>query len=136
MGLAQTENQLTWSASVTISVTAAGNSTSDSQAIAENAINGAIYVKSDNAGTPASGDELTIKILYSGGDPDADPDSTDEYETSANAAVSGVIDTNLEDPGLIKIPVDTAAIGFELYVENAGASAMTVSAQYVEQTAT
>ena len=140
MGISRTETQIKWSGSNSSSVAAAGSDTSDSQSISENAIAAAVFVKADNNGTPADGDEVEIKILYTGGDPDADPDSADEYEDSAGGNVAAVIDTyNDADPGLRKININTAAKGFKVYAENtqsSGGNSITVSAQYVEQTAT
>lgn len=137
MAISKTKSQILWGGSSTIAVAAAGNSTSDAQAISDNAVSAGLVIKADNAGTPASGDELSVKILYTHGDPDADPDVADEYDTAANAGIVAVLDTNAEDPVVVSIPIAVAATGFKVYVSNGAASnSLTVSAQYVEQTAT
>ena len=135
MAISKTLYQIEWSGSDSQSVSSSGNATSDARAIADNAISGTLLIKADNAGTPAAGDAITARILYEIGDPDADPDTADEYTTAEHAAPIE-IDTNLEDPAIIRVPIDVTMNSFKLYVENgASSNSITVSAQYAEQTA-
>lgn len=137
MAISKTGYNVKWSTANSQSVAAAGNATSDERAIADNAIAGVLRVKASNNGTAASGDIGTAKILYNGGDPDADPDSADEFGTVEHAA-PWELDTYLESGGVVQvdIPIDVTMYGFKLYVENGAASnGITFSAEYIEQTA-
>lgn len=134
MAIAKSQTQVTWTSSNSSTITSGSNDTSDAVSISDSAFNGLVEVKVDNSGTPASGDECIIKILHTLGDPDADPDSADEYATVEHA-IPIVCDTNVEDPVIVTVPVNTAATSFKVYAENNGASSMVVSAQYSEQTA-
>lgn len=137
MALAKAQSQITWSTSDTVSVGSSSSDTSDEQSISDDAVAGELTVKADNAGTPASGDVLDVKILYNNGDPDADPDSADEFDTSANARVVRKLDTNSEDPVIVSIPIRISAKSFKVFVENqASSNSITASAQYNEQTFT
>ena len=68
MAITKEQDQVKWSASNSTSVSAGSNDTSDEVAIHDTAIGGRVVVKADNAGTPAAGDVLFIKILYEIGD--------------------------------------------------------------------
>lgn len=133
MAISKSQTQVEWSGADTKSVSSSGNATSDAVVIADTAIAGSLTIKADHSGSPASGDEILAGILYTTGDPDVDPDSADEYDTPGHA-LPIVLDTNTENPAIKTIPVDTSATGFKLFVENDGASSITVSAQYSEQT--
>lgn len=133
MAIAKTQTQVEWASADTKAVTTGSNATSDAVAIADNAIAGSLTIKADHSGSPASGDEILAYVLYTTGDPDVDPDSADEYDTPGHV-LPIVLDTNTEDPAIKTIPIDPAATGFKLRVENDGASTITVSAQYSQQT--
>lgn len=133
MAIAKSQTQVEWSTNDTVSVGSGSNSTSDAVSISNTAVAGSLQIKADNAGTPTSGDEVSIKILYTNGDPDVDPDSADEYDTPAHA-LPIVLDTNAEDPAIKTIAINTSAKGFKVYADNQAASSVTVSAQYSEQT--
>ncbi len=119
------------------SIAAAGNATSDAHSMGDETIDAQVIVKADNAGTPASGDELTVKILATVGDPDADPDSADEYTTTSHAKVVAVLDTNSEDPAISgPIGIPPALKGIKVYASNgASSNAIVASAQIREKAA-
>lgn len=136
MPLTKQDTQVKWSASDSVSVTAGGSQTSDEVAIADNAISAMLHLKADNSGTPASGDRILVKILANCQDPDADPDSADEFATQEVVGTIKVLDTNLVDPALDSIPIPTTLKSFKVYMESEAASnAITVSAQLREQLA-
>lgn len=110
----------------TKSVTSGGTATSDAVTVPSTAVAGRVICKADNAGTPASGDVAKWFQLTRD---DPDNDTTDEDTGSAHGQYLGVLDTNANDPAVggawpLKLPADS----LKLYVENDGASSMTVSA--------
>lgn len=129
----KSETQVEWSTADTISLTT-GSPTATSDAVSINAddVEAVIEVKGDNSGTPASGDYVEVRILYTAGDPDVDPDSADEYTTVNNAPIVGRLDTNLEDPAIILIEdIPTSAKALKVYLEsNAASNTIVCSAQY------
>ena len=74
MALTISETQVEWSTSDSVSVTSGSNQTSDEVSVTQTSIARELKVKADNAGTPASGDTIEIKILINAGDVDADPE--------------------------------------------------------------
>lgn len=135
MAIAKAQTQVQWAGANLLSVLSGGNGTSDAVPIADAAIAGSLTIKADNDGVPAAGDVLSVYILYSTGDPDADPDAADEYDTYQHV-LPIELNTFTEDPAIKTIPIDPAATKFQLHVRNAAASAVTISAQYSEQTNT
>jgi hypothetical protein len=133
MAVSKNEIQVKWSASDTVSVTFGSNATSDEITLSGTAASWMVQVKADNAGTPASGDELKVFILLSTGDPDADPDSADEFDTVGHAQHVMTLDTNTEDPAILtRWPLPPAKKA-KVYVENdASSNSITVSAQVYE----
>lgn len=132
MAISKAETQVEWSTADTISVTSGSNQTSDEVTVNAADISGSLMVKADNAGTPVSGDYIDVKILYTLGDPDVDPDSADEFDDAAVSPVVARLDTNAVDPARVSnIPIDTNASGFKVYLEsNAASNSITCSAQY------
>ena len=82
-----------WSASGSVSLTS--NTTrvaSDAVTVHADAVEGAIQVKADNAGTPASGDTIDLWVVWS-------VDGTN-YDTEEHAQFLGRLDTyGTNDPG-------------------------------------
>jgi len=130
MAITRTETQVLWAAAVTKSVAAAGAETSDAFTFPVDQGGISISIKADNAGTPAAGSTLDVYVLLTNGDPDADADSADEYDSTGHGRFLCQIDTNTDDPAHITVELSTAAQGGKLYVENNDATnAVTVSAQ-------
>jgi hypothetical protein len=134
MALSRQEVQVTWSASNSTPVTSGSNATSDEVTIDATSVERYLIVKADNGGTPTSGDTIEVKILMNAGDPDADPDSADEFGTAETCTVVQVLDTNAVDPCIgdaIPIPFGQS---FKVRVDsNAASNSITVSAQMNEQ---
>lgn len=115
---------------VTFSIAAGANKDSDAMAMPANAVDAELIVKADNDGVPAAGDELTVRLLGSTGDPDADPDSADEFTSPVTAVPVAILDTNAEDPAISNpIPIPASLKAYKVRGENGGASGITVSAQ-------
>lgn len=93
MAITKPSTQVEWSGADTISVTSGATQTSDAVTIDATTVGLSLTVKADNAGTPASGDTISVYVLHSTGDPDVDPDNTDEYDDPGTLVA--VLDTNL-----------------------------------------
>lgn len=133
MAIRKTQTQVQWAGANSISVASGAGQTSDAVAIADKAIAGSVTIKAKHSAAPVSGDEVRAYVLYTVGDPDADPEAADEYDTHQHA-LPVVLDLNTEDPAQKTVQIDTAATGLKIRVVNDGAAAVTVSAQYSEQT--
>lgn len=138
MALTRTESQITWSSADSITLSAATASTSD--AFTFDATDGAasIQVDANNAGTPASGDILNVRIAWTTGD--VLGDTADDYDTSEHAQLLMVLDTygtNTpgEDPARKTVDIPTSAKGFKLVVDspNAATRNMVVRARVTTQ---
>lgn len=133
MAFTKSQVQVTWSAANSVSVSTTSSQESDVVTLDTSSSNvcwkGSITVKSDNAGTPDSTDKTTFKLLFSNGDPDAEADSADEYDSN-EVAPGIVLDTNVVDPAIATFEIPVGAKSFKLRAENAGTTnATTVSAQ-------
>lgn len=136
MAITRTLTQITWNTgNNTQSCTAATGYSSDAISMPEAAFGATITVKADNNGTPASGDTVDVYARYTVGDPDAEPDSADEYDTVEHARYLGQLntyasDTPGEDPAIKTFEVSAVVKGLYLYVyNNAASNGITVSAQ-------
>lgn len=110
MGLGRTEQQVTWSAANTKTLTAATRSDSDEITIDSSVVAMSLTVSVDNQGTPASGDVLNVYIKWSNGDLDAGGGAND-YDTDEYAMPFMVLDTYAtntpgEDPATRTLPLD------------------------------
>ena len=131
MAASKNEQQVTWSASNSASVTAGGSQTSDAVTASSTMVDQGIMVKADNAGTPASGDTVDFYLLPTTGDPDGA--GSDEYVTAGHGYYLGQVDTNLEDPAIAYYEIPSAMKGWELYAaSNAASNSITVSAAAYE----
>lgn len=134
MAITRSQSQVKWSAANTQSVTAGGTNTSDAVAIDATAVALSLTVKADNAGTPASGDTIEVYVKYTTGDPDADPDSADEFDSPGTLVM--VLDTNANDPAIKTVPLQISPTYFKVtVVSNAASNSITVSAEAQEKRA-
>ncbi len=62
MAVANNEQQVTWSSSDSVSVSAGGTQTSDAVTFSTTAFAAMITFKADNSGTPAAGDTVDFNI--------------------------------------------------------------------------
>lgn len=134
MAVSRTQTQVAWSTNATISLTTGAPAVdSDAVTFGASTFDATVSVKADNAGTPASGDTVDVYALYTNGDPDAAPDSADEFDTSAHAEYLGTLDTDTEDPAIKTFRLKAAAKGVKVRCEsNAASNSITASAQITE----
>ena len=134
MAITKAENQVTWSAANSVSVTAGSNQTSDVVTLDVTCFNAAITLKADNSTTPAADDQIYVWLLQTSGDPDGT--GADEYSTVKHAKLLSILDTYSEDPAIETISIPTANKSFKIYAEGATAgttNSITVSATITEQ---
>jgi hypothetical protein len=111
------------------SVSSSGNATSDVMSPPGDAVQGWLMLKTDNDGTPASGDVVKWTYECTTGDPDADPDSTDEHVEEVHGPILDRHDTNAKDPAKSG-PFSIPPLDYQLYADNESSGrAQTVSAQ-------
>lgn len=135
--MTRNETQITWSAASSKSVAFGATDTSDTFSFTTNCWDASIQLSADNDGTPASGDTVEFRILYTGGD--ILGDSGDDFDTTEHATLLAVLDTFStntpgEDPARLTVPLPTvAAKGFRILASNKSAGrAITVRARVVE----
>ncbi|MHA2377344.1 MAG: hypothetical protein ACXAB9_14385 [Candidatus Thorarchaeota archaeon] len=135
MTVAQNQLQIEWSTADSVSVSSGSSQTSDAKDFSDTAFDALVTLKADNGGTPASGDTVDFYALLSCGDPDADPDSADEFPNDENDALFlARLDTNANDPAIATVPIPIAeAVKIYAY-NNAGSNSITVSACILEKT--
>ena len=131
------ETQITWNAATSKSVGQASTETSDAFTFNAGCWDAAIQLSADNDGSPAAGDLIEFRILYTNGD--ILGDSGDDFDTAEHAALIAVLDTWAsstpgEDPARLTVPLPTmAAKGFMLRASNKSTGrAITVRARVVE----
>lgn len=132
MALTRVENQVTWSASNSVSVTSGSNQTSDAVSLDATCVQSAITCKADNAGTPAAGDIINFYWASSAGDPDGA--GTIEYPTDVvNMIHLCRIDTNDTDADSKTVSLPNVPYRGKVYaLSGASANAITVSATIEE----
>lgn len=137
MAVSKALQQIQWGAANSVSVTAGAAQTSDAITFGAASFVGAIQLKADNSsGSPASVDKVDFYALFTLGDPDANPDSADEYDTTTQGTWLATLDTTISDPCLTTVQLNVIAKGMKLYAKNnATANAITVSAQIYEGSA-
>jgi hypothetical protein len=119
MASSKVETAIVWSAAASVTLSS-NNAWSVSDAIAFNVEDwdGEVVVYVDNAGTPASGDTVTVGILYSDGN--VDGSAGDDYVNVENYEFLALLDTynNQASGGIVSrtVPVRTANKGFKLCV--------------------
>ena len=121
MSSSKVETAITWptaAASVNLS---SNNAWSLSEAVAFNIEDwdGEVQIWADNAGTPASGDTVTVGILYSDGN--VDGSAGDDYVNAENFEFLALLDTYgaQASGGIVSrtVPVRTANKAFKLCVQ-------------------
>lgn len=136
MAITRAENQVTFSAANSVSVSANSSQTSDAITLDATCIAAQVSLKADNAGTPAAADKINVYLLQTSGDPDGA--SSDEYDTAKHGLLLATLDTSLEDPAMATVPLPIPQKGAKLlfsgtdYVTTQG---ITVSATITEQRA-
>jgi len=134
MAVANNEQQVTWSSSNSVSVSAGSSQTSDTVTFSSAAFEGMVTLKADNNSTPASGDTVDFYALLSCGDPDGA--SADEYPNDDSDGIFlARLDTDADDPAIATVAMPIAK-GVKIYAKsNASSNAITVSACINEKTA-
>lgn len=112
------ENQITWSAAQSITISSATRVLSDEYVFnAADRDVAVLQVHVDNQGTPASGDYVTVDIVWTAGD--ILGDTGNDYDTAEYAERLGIIDTFAtntpgEDPARRSWHIPAHAKGFKL----------------------
>ena len=134
MAVANNEQQVTWSSTNSVSISAGGNQMSDAVSFSSTTFDAMITLKADNNGTPASDDTIDFYALLSCGDPDGS--ASDEYPNDDSDGIFlASLDTNADDPAIATVGIPVAK-GVKLYAKsNAASNAITVSACINEKTA-
>lgn len=143
MALGRTEQQITWAAANTKTLSAATRADSDEIVIDSSCVAISVQVRCDNAGTPASGDVLNVYVKWTNGDLDAGGGAND-YDTDEYAMPLMVLDTYAtntpgEDPATRTLPIDpNMGKAFKLSIDspNAATRNMVVNARCTMRTAT
>jgi len=134
MAVGNNEQQVTWSSSDSVSVTAGGTQTSDAVTFSATAFAAMVTLKADNNGTPASDDTVDFYALLSCGDPDGS--SSNEYPNDDSDGIFlARLDTNADDPALATVVLPVAKAVKIHARSNASSNAITVSACINEKTA-
>ena len=133
MTVANHEQQVTWNASNSVSVSAGGAESSDAITLSTSAFAAMITLKADNSSAPASGDTVDFYALLSCGDPDGA--GADEYPNDdSDGMFLARLDTNADDPAVATVVVPVAK-AVKLYAKNnSSGRAITVSACINEKT--
>lgn len=134
MAVKRTLKQVLFGSSPSTPVNSGSERMSNPVEIDEKAIGGSVQVKAAQGGTPSSGDELMVKLVFSNGDPDTDPDATDEFDSYQHAPPR-MLDMATGDPAIKSFPIPPWPKSFRIYFQNEGAAPIEVSAQYSEKTA-
>ena len=134
MAVANNEQQVTWSSSDSVSVTAGATQTSDAVTFSATAFAAMITLKADNNGTPAGDDTVDFYALLSCGDPDGS--SSDEYpHDNSDCIFLARLDTNADDPAVATVALPVAKAVKVHARSDAASNAITVSACINEKTA-
>lgn len=125
MAITRAENQVTWSAANSLSVSAASTGTSDAMSLDATCFAAMAHCYADNASTPAAGDTVDFYILMSGGDPIGTGGDVFDNSAVAHATFLCTIDTNSADPAQRSVPLPLPHKTFKIFARNndAGAAA-------------
>lgn len=120
MASSRPETGITWSSAASVTLSSATASTSDAFSYNLEDWDAELAVHVDNAGTPASGDVVNVRVAYSGGN--IDGSAGDDYATTEHAESVGRLDTWStnspgEDPALLVVPLRTGAKALKLVVD-------------------
>lgn len=115
MAVSKNEVQVTWSAANTKTLNTNNWVISDEITLNDSDWQAMVQARGDNAGTPASGDTVEIRVLYTTGDVDNGggsddyPDVNTSGSTASQAPLLGVLDTyNNYDPDTFTRPISLA----------------------------
>ena len=134
MTVANHEQQVTWSSSNSVSLSAGGAQTSDAITLSTSAFAAMITLKADNSSAAASGDTVDFYALLSCGDPDGS--AGDEYPNDDSDGIFlARLDTNADDPAIVTVSLPMAKAAKIYAKSNASSNAITVSACMNEKTA-
>ncbi len=134
MTVANNEQQVTWSSSNSVSISAGSRQTSDGVTLSTSAFAAMITLKADNNGTPAGGDTVDFYALLSCGDPDGS--GSDEFPNDDSSGIFlARLDTGADDPALATVALPVAKAVKLCAVSSAASNAITVSACINEKTA-
>lgn len=132
MALTRAETQVTWpTAADSKSVAAGADETSEEFNLDDTCVEAEIQLKADNSTSAASDDIIDFYLVQTLGDPDADPDSADEFDTAGHALFLARLDTSSEDPAIKTVPIPVVSKGAKVIANgsNAGTTnAITCSA--------
>lgn len=141
MASSKSESQITWSTSNTKTLSTNSWVISDELLFNVEDWSGMIQFRADNSGTPASGDTVEIRYLYTVGDLDNGGGPTNDYpdantsgSTVSRSELAVLLDTyNNYDPDGSAVPVNTAAKGVKIAARAAqGATrAIVLSARFI-----
>lgn len=139
MALTKNEQQVTWSAASSVTVSSAAVVWSDPITLDATDFAGSLQVHADNQGTPASGDVCDVHVAYTTGD--ILGDSGDDYDTPDHSLRVLKLDTYPtntpgEDPACATVPIDVAGMkGLQVGVScpQAATRNITVRARLVTQ---
>lgn len=140
MSSSKVEAQITWSGSNTKTLSTNNWVISDELPFNVEDWRGAVQFRADNTGTPANGDTVEIRYLYTAGDLDNGggandyPDVNTSGSTAARGEVAAILDTyNNYDPDGVVVTVNTATKGVKIAARAAqGATRpIVVSCRYI-----
>lgn len=121
MASSRTETQVPWGGSNTKSLNTNSWFVTDEVLFNGEDWDGEVQIRADNSGTPASGDTVEVRILYTAGDldngggPNDYPDVNTAGSTAARAEFAALLDTyNNYDPDGTTVPVRTGHKGFKI----------------------
>lgn len=140
MASSKPESQITWGGANTKTLNTNNWFVSDELLFNIEDWDGGVQFRVDNSGTPASGDTVEIRYLYTSGDVDNGggandyPDVNTAGSTAATAEGAAFLDTyNNYDPDGVFVEVNTAAKGVKIAARAAqGATrSIVLSARYI-----
>src|SRR5574337_1617780 len=121
MASSRVETQIQWGGANTKSLSTTSWFISDAVSFNAEDWEAELQIRAENSGTPASGDTVEIRLLYTVGDlhngagADDYPDANTSGTTAALADPATVLDTyNNYDPDGTTVPPRTSAKGFKL----------------------
>lgn len=132
MALTRQNRSITWAAAGSKTLTTSARADSDAMALDATDVAGAIQIKADNQGTPASGDVVYVWIKWS---PDGTTFDTDEHAEGPYALDTYASNAPGEDPAVMTIPIYPGrAHSYKLSVSCANAATRNVIVSAIEQT--
>ena len=130
MALTRVQTAITWSSASSIALNDTATHGSDAYTFDATDIQAAIQVYASNGGTPASGDTVNCRMLYTCGD--VLGDSGDDYDTARSGELIAVLDTYGtdswgENPALRTMQIPVGAKGFKLQLDAPQGNSRTIT---------